>query len=113
MPNPTPGDNDIVTYNGVPMRRDYAEDLAATQSLTHYRGHGALFPRVQLGGENGMRRYNEGRLRCRCCSAADGQFHSPLCEGEECPRCGRQVMSCDCEFYTEDAVDPSIAGAEW
>ena len=95
---------DIVIYNGVPMCRDYAEDLEAIQACTHYRGHGGLFPRVRLGDESGIRGYHQGRTLCRCCNAAVGQFHSLLCEGEECPRCGYQVMSCHCEFFTEDAV---------
>lgn len=97
-------EDDIVTYNGVPMRRDYAEALEATQLCTHYRGHGGLFPRVRLGDEDGMAGYHRGQSLCRCCNAVTGQFHDPLCEGEECPRCGLQVTSCDCEFMTDDAV---------
>jgi hypothetical protein len=100
--------DDIVTFNGVPMRRDYAEELEATQSCTHYRGHNGLFPRVRMGDEDGMSGYHRGRSLCRCCNTAVGQFHSPLCEGEECPRCGLQVMSCDCEFMTGDAVGGEV-----
>jgi hypothetical protein len=95
---------DIVTYNGVQMRWDYAEELEATQLLTHYRGHGGLFQRVPLGAEGHMTAYHRGRERCRCCNTVTGRLHSPLCEGEECPRCGLQVMSCDCDFMTDDAV---------
>ena len=96
--------DDIVVYNGVQMRRDYAEDLEATQLCTHYQGHGELFERVRLGDEDHMRAYHRGQNQCRCCNAIMGQFHSPLCEGEECPRCGLQVMSCDCDFLTDDAA---------
>ena len=41
---------------------------------------------------------------CPCCSAARGQLHEPLCEREQCPACKQQVMSCDCDFFTDDAV---------
>ncbi len=95
---------DIVTYNGVEMRRDYAEELEATQLLTHYQGHGGLFRRIRLGDESTMIGYHRGRQLCRCCNTLAGRLHSPLCEGEECPRCRQQVMSCDCDFVPDDAV---------
>lgn len=97
-------DDDIVTYNGVSMRRDYAESLAATQLCTHYRGHRKRFLRIRLGSEVGMKFRTKGLAMCPCCNTVVGQLHDPLCEYEECPRCHSQVMSCDCEFFTEDAV---------
>lgn len=86
-------DDDIATYNAVSMRRDYTESLAATRFL-----------RIPLGSEVGMKFRTQGLAICPCCNSVVGQLHDPLCEYEECPRCHSQVMSCDCEFFTEDAV---------
>jgi hypothetical protein len=33
---------------------------------------------------------------CRDCAAARGQLHVPICCLEQCPRCGGQVLGCDC-----------------
>lgn len=34
--------------------------------------------------------------RCPDCNVKVGEFHHPGCDIEECPRCGRQLLSCDC-----------------
>jgi hypothetical protein len=35
-------------------------------------------------------------LRCGDCGVRHGGFHHPGCDMEECPRCARQLLSCDC-----------------
>jgi len=95
---------DIVTYNGIEMRRDYAESLQEAQRNTHYRGDGTLVARISFGTET-YPMVTPGSGLCPCCSAARGQLHEPLCEREQCPVCMQQVMSCDCDFLTDDAVN--------
>src|SRR5262249_14094682 len=33
---------------------------------------------------------------CHDCGVAHGGYHHPGCDVEECPRCGRQLISCNC-----------------
>ena len=37
-----------------------------------------------------------GNGRCVDCNVAVGGFHHPGCDQEKCPRCGGQLISCDC-----------------
>jgi len=94
---------DLVTYNGVRMRRDYAESLEEAQRLTWYVSENGSAPRIAFGTET-YPMATPGEGLCSCCSAARGQLHEPLCEREQCPVCKQQVMSCDCDFATDNAV---------
>ena len=35
--------------------------------------------------------------RCPDCGAKPGGYHHPGCDMETCPRCGMQMLSCDCD----------------
>ena len=94
--------DDMVKYNGIRMRRDYAESLQQAQRTIHYRTNDAPVRRTRFGEET-YPMVTSGVGLCSCCSAARGQFHEPLCEREQCPLCKQQVMSCDCDLTTEDA----------
>lgn len=94
-----------------PEADDY---LAECQSRTHYRFGDKLYPRLPYGLET-FRTPTEATYQpCRHCDAVKGQLHEPLCDYEQCPVCGEQVMSCGCGIFTEDAVhrEPSDA-ADW
>jgi len=84
-----------------PGAEDYLEE---SQSLTHYRFEGDLYPRLPYGLETFRNPTEAGRQPCRHCGAVKGQLHEPLCDYEQCPVCGYQVMSCDCDIFTEDTV---------
>jgi hypothetical protein len=97
-------------YNGIQMRRDYAESLEEAQRQTWYVSHDASAARIPFGAETYLM-VTAGNGLCPCCSAARDQLHEPLCEREQCPVCKRQVMSCDCDFLTDNAVSrPAAAG---
>jgi hypothetical protein len=97
---------EALSRGGPPVSDDAeAEDyLQECQSLTHYRCEGDLYPRLPYGLETFGAPAPVGRRPCRHCGAVRGQLHEPLCDYEQCPVCGEQVMSCDCGIYTEDAV---------
>ena len=78
--------------------------MAECQSLTHYRYEGRSFPRLPYGLETFRDSVEAGRKPCRHCGAVKGQLHHPLCDYEQCPVCGEQVMSCNCGIFTENAV---------
>lgn len=78
--------------------------LEECQSLTHYRYEGKLYPRLAYGSETFRHPAEADRQPCRHCDAVKGQLHEPLCDYEQCPVCGGQVMSCDCGIFTENAV---------
>ena len=44
--------------------------------------------------------------RCPDCNAYVGEYHLPHCDIERCPKCGLQLITCDCEF-TEISNDGS------
>ena len=96
---------DIVIYNGIEMRRDYAESLEEAQTLTHYQSEDGLRLRIRFGEET-YPMVTHGSGLCPCCDAARSQLHEPLCEREQCPRCRQQVMSCDCDYLPDNACHP-------
>jgi hypothetical protein len=100
---------DLVTYNGIKMPRDYAESLENAQHLKWYVSETRSGKRISFGTENYFAVSGTGL--CPCCSAARGQLHEPLCEREQCPVCKLQVMSCDCDFFPENAVGGPPVGS--
>ncbi len=95
-----------ILYNGQLMRRDYVEFIEEAQQLTHYRLEDRLYPRLPYGSETFRFPAEAAHQPCRHCDVVQGQLHEPLCDYEQCPICSGQVMSCDCDLFTEDAVRP-------
>lgn len=50
---------------------------------------------------------------CRECGAKRGRYHHPGCPTEECPRCGKQYTTCECDTkekrYLEGATSIEFA----
>jgi hypothetical protein len=97
-------DEEFVIYNGQRMTRESAAYLEKVQSLTHYRVGSKFYPRLPYGAETFRDPREAGSKPCRHCGAVKGQLHEPLCDYEQCPVCGGQVMSCDCSIFVENAV---------
>jgi len=58
-------------------------------STPRSRRDGTSFRRSGMGGE---------RISCPDCGCDEGDLHDLLCEFEECPFCGGQLISCDCHL---------------
>ena len=90
--------DDTVVFFGQRMTKDWAEMLQATQSRTHYTMDGRSFARVLYGSETFREPVEAASQPCRHCCTIAGRFHEPMCDYEQCPNCGWQLMSCDCTF---------------
>jgi hypothetical protein len=56
---------------------------------------------VSFGDERGRRMRGD---RCGDCGVVRGGWHHPGCDLQECPACGRQMLSCGCRFDEEGPV---------
>jgi hypothetical protein len=66
--------------------------------------------RIRWGDEKGLWPKKRGRLGpCGDCAALPGQYHAPNCDMEQCPVCGGQALSCDCQL---EFMSPAEI-AEW
>jgi hypothetical protein len=45
--------------------------------------------------------------RCHDCNVERGEIHHRRCDAETCPRCGGQLISCDCEAPAEHKLTES------
>lgn len=69
-----------------------------------------VYGRIPYGEEKRMHEglapeYVKGMFDTPChdCNVTKGQYHHLGCDMEECPRCGGQLISCDCPFdYKEE-----------
>ena len=88
-------------YNGVPMHPDWPARIEEAQNLTTYVINGRTYERIRYGDETDD--WHADEVPCHDCGVVKGQYHvGPACDVEECPRCGGQVISCDCEYEGDD-----------
>ena len=92
--------DDRIIYNGVSMTPDWPERVLAAQQLTTATIDGHTYTRIRYGEE--QRDYGADRGACRDCGVVKYQYHVPHCDVERCPKCGGQMISCDCG-------DPEVA----
>jgi hypothetical protein len=93
-----------VLYRGVPMIEGWPEKIIAAQQIVSMHHQGRDVPRVRYGDEKSDLRADT--TPCHDCRVLKGEFHVPSCDVEECPVCGGQLISCDCEF--EDYADKEV-----
>ena len=88
--HPPPADHDASAYDDA-----WADILAHAQAdrTSTICGHADM--RIPNGSDDVG--HASTRPACRDCGAARGELHVPTCCWEQCPRCGGQAVSCDCE----------------
>lgn len=59
---------------------------------------GCAFTHITINGKDYERERWKGPGRCPDCAAAPGGYHHPCCDQEKCPRCGWQMLSCECDI---------------
>jgi len=62
---------------------------------TYDMPNGEKWKRVAWGREQRYQAPSENEA-CHDCNAMPGQYHHPGCDMEECPKCGNQLLMCDC-----------------
>jgi len=59
-----------------------------------------LFRRIPYGQEDGWKQHGlediPQQQNCHDCDAGNGEVHDLGCDLEQCPRCAKQLISCDC-----------------
>lgn len=85
---------EFTTYNGERMIKGWPEKIQAAQLQMTYVIGGKEYPRIRYGEEQDDWGANEHG--CHDCRVVKGQFHVIGCDGEECPVCHCQVISCTC-----------------
>lgn len=77
--------------NGHPS---YEDEVAAAQQVRAYMIDGREFVRIGYGSE--QEDWDADHGPCHDCGVKKGQRHVMGCDIERCPRCGGQVISCEC-----------------
>ena len=89
------------------MVEGWPERIRRAQKQRTYSIAGKKYARIPYGDED--HDLEADKYPCRDCKVAKGQFHVVSCDVEQCPACGGQALSCDCDFdFYEEASSPSI-----
>lgn len=87
-------EGETTQYRGKEVASFWPEKLDTAQAYPSYVAS-RVITRVPYGQENAD--WNTDKP-CHDCSAVEGEYHVPGCDVEECPLCGRQALSCDCNL---------------
>lgn len=89
-----------MAYGEEEMYRDYDEMVASFEEEIENGGRGNLTAEDVKEDLAAFKRHNDkeefNNRTCHDCGAAQGEYHHPGCDTEECPRCGGQYFMCDC-----------------
>ena len=86
----------FVDYRGVTMIEGWPERIKQAQLETNLTLAGQPISRIPYGAERDDWGANEHP--CADCRVFQGELHVRGCDGEECPLCHEQLMTCDCAF---------------
>jgi hypothetical protein len=89
-----------ILYRGVPMVEGWPEEIRAAQEIPSYSLDGKSVPRIRYGNEQDD--WGADNHACHDCGVIKGELHVVGCDGEECPVCHAQLLSCDCHFDKDE-----------
>ncbi len=97
---------EFIVFRGREMHRKWARRLVAAQRVQVLVLDRVEVQRTPWGQEKWWGAdYMEGLAPadfCRDCAAALGEQHGPGCVLEECPNCGGQLITCECDWDDSD-----------
>jgi hypothetical protein len=82
------------------MIKSWVQKIEAAQQETCYAINGKELERVRYGDEQGD--WGADGHPCGDCGVLKGQYHVPGCDVEQCPNCGEQAITCDCEYESDE-----------
>ena len=85
----------MITYRGVTMIATWPEKIREAQDIRVVEVEGQDYPRIRYGDE--AHDFGATQSACRDCGVIKGEFHVWECDMERCPKCGGQLISCDCD----------------
>lgn len=104
---------ELIEFRGRQMHSRWPRRLVAAQTIPALEEGGDEFQRLTWGAESHWSTWMKHTSPvdfCPDCGAAIGEYHGPYCDQEECPKCGGQLLSCECDF--EDSLLWGLDGDE-
>jgi hypothetical protein len=74
----------------------WQRDFRRAQSVKSFRIHTRVYHRIAYGAES--KDWNAETHPCNDCGVSKGALHLLGCDVEQCPCCGVEAVSCDCEY---------------
>ncbi|WP_149867095.1 hypothetical protein [Solirubrum puertoriconensis] len=99
------------------MDRKHPSSIIEAQFLNGYKIESKEFNRIPFGEEE---IFISGALipkdTCGDCGVKEGMYHTFRCDQEQCPKCGWQVLTCECDIEENieivEATDLKEASSE-
>jgi hypothetical protein len=88
----------FVVYNGIEMIKYNPADIMDAQRRPYLERNGERYERITYGDEPGWLQLSSdfADTPCHDCGVIGGQYHAEGCDVEECPKCGHQLLGCEC-----------------
>jgi hypothetical protein len=93
----------FVTYQGFDMVSYWPRQIVEAQDLQTISIERVEYPRIRYGQEKGYDEISDyANAPCHDCGIHRGQYHVPMCDMEQCPKCLRQLISCECDTERDE-----------
>jgi hypothetical protein len=77
------------------------EMLSGSSCLSTLVINGSRYQRIKYGDPNDLYPDIADKTSCPDCACLKGAYHHWLCDMERCPKCGNQLLMCDCDVYMD------------